>query len=228
MLWKLDQTSWWSRYHSYSQRCFGNASGVSASINIEQHGHVKVRSLRQWRPVLSRYGMRGVRVGEASNPGPVTTRSASRILATQVDSSGIEHERDLGSGRLTRPVEGRDVRPRRGHRRRLVVEIAPNVVDATAVDMSNSPDESDNDLELDLPVNEFVFNQVESDEEEDCDEVATLLDALEKDLVGSPEVTATPEDGSGSRSRSPTILGTMKDPESASAPQDAQLPSGRV
>ena len=37
--------------------------------------------------------MRGVRVGEASNPGPVTTRSASRILATQVDSSGIEHER---------------------------------------------------------------------------------------------------------------------------------------
>ena len=46
--------------------------------------------------------MRGVRVGEASNPGPVTTRSASRILATQVDSSGIEHERDLGSGCLTR------------------------------------------------------------------------------------------------------------------------------
>ena len=41
-------------------------------------------------------------------------------------------------------MEGRDVRPRRGgHRRGLVVEIAPNVVDATAVDMSNSPDESD-------------------------------------------------------------------------------------
>ena len=55
------------------KRCFGNASVLSASINIEQHGHVKVRSLRQWRPVLSRYGMRGVRVGEASNPGPVTT-----------------------------------------------------------------------------------------------------------------------------------------------------------
>ena len=45
--------------------------------------------------------MRGVRVGEASNPGPMTTPSASRILATQVDSSGIEHELDLGSGRLT-------------------------------------------------------------------------------------------------------------------------------
>ena len=52
--------------------------------------------------------MCGVRVGEASNPGPVTTRSASRILATQVDSSGIE-------GRLTQ-------------------------------------DESDNDPELELPV----------------------------------------------------------------------------
>ena len=62
--------------------------------------------------------MRGVRVGEASNPGPVTT------LATQVDSSGIEQER-------ARPMEGRDVRPRSGHRRGLVVEIAPNVVDAT-------------------------------------------------------------------------------------------------
>ena len=104
--------------------------------------------------------MRGVRVGEASNPGPVTPRrSASRILASQVDSSGIEQER-------TRPVEGRDVRPRRGHRRGLVVEIAPNVVDATAVDMSNSPDESDDDLELDVPAdNEVVFNWIESDEE---------------------------------------------------------------
>ena len=67
--------------------------------------------------------MHGVRVGEPSNPGPVTTRSASRILATQVDSSGIEQEQER-----SRPVEGRDVRPRRGHRRGLVVEMAPNVV----------------------------------------------------------------------------------------------------
>ena len=35
-------------------------------------------------------------MGEVSNPGPVTTRSASRILATQVDSSGIEQERTCG------------------------------------------------------------------------------------------------------------------------------------
>ena len=50
------------------QRCFG-----SASLHSEQHGHVKGCFLHQWR---------GVRVGELSNPGPVTTRSASRILAT--------------------------------------------------------------------------------------------------------------------------------------------------
>ena len=86
--------------------------------------------------VSSSQSMWHARVGEASNPSPVTTRSASRILATQVDSSGIEQE-------CTRPVEGRDVRPRRGHRRGLVAEMAPNVVDATAVDMSNSPDESE-------------------------------------------------------------------------------------
>ena len=87
MFWKLDQTSWW-RHHSCWQKVLRQCK--NASINIEQHGHVKVRSLHQWRPVLSRYGMRGLRVGEASNPGPVTTRSASCILATQVDSSRIE------------------------------------------------------------------------------------------------------------------------------------------
>ena len=38
------------------KRCFGNASVLSVRpINIEQHGQVKVRSLRQWRPVLSRW-----------------------------------------------------------------------------------------------------------------------------------------------------------------------------
>ena len=108
---------------------------------------------------------------------------------------------------VTRPEEGRDVRPRRGHRCGLVGEIAPNVVDTTAVDMSNSPDESDDD-----------DNPVESRDEE-----AMLLDALEKDLVGSPEVPATQvdltalgfgrEDGFGSRGQNPTILGTIGDPD---------------
>ena len=62
------------------RRCFL----AIASIHSEQHGHVKARFLRQWRPVLSRCGMRGVRVGEASNPGPENPQS-SLILATQVD-----------------------------------------------------------------------------------------------------------------------------------------------
>ena len=48
-------------------------------------------------------------------------------------------------------------------------------------------------------------------EEEDHDEEATLLDALEKDLVGSPEdpTDSAPEDGFGSCGQSPTILGTI-------------------
>ena len=73
--------------------------------------------------------------------------------------------------------------------------------------------------------NEVVFNGIDSDEEEDQDEEGKLLDALEKDLVGSPEASQVdptalgfaPEDGFG--------LGTSLDPESASARQDAQPPS---
>ena len=107
----------------------------------------------------------------------VATRSACRILATQVDSSGIEDERNPGPAHPTRPVEGRDVRPRRDHRRGLVLEIAPNVVDATAVDLSSSPHDSLVDaLELDLPVDdEVVFDPVESDEEEHTDEKAVAV-----------------------------------------------------
>ena len=68
---------------------------------------------------------------------------------------------------------------------------------------------------------------------EDQNEEGTLLDALEKDLVGSPEASQVdptalgfaPENGFGSRGQSPTILGTIVDPGSASARQDAQPPS---
>ena len=69
----------------------------------------------------------------------VTTRSACQLLATQVDSSGPGH--------LTRPLEGRDVRSRRDHRRGLSHD---GVVDA---------------LELDLPVND-EFDPVEHIDEE--------------------------------------------------------------
>ena len=130
--------------------------------------------------------MRGVRVGEASNPSPVTTRGASRILATQVDSSGIEHERDLGSGRLTRdesdddpelelPVDN-ELLPsptRRRPSRRLVLvpgtgsarsqsfQIPPTVVD------SPPPSNVLDALEFDLTIED-------SDEVDCCDPVAQV------------------------------------------------------
>ena len=63
-------------------------------------------------PVLevnARYGLRGVRVGEASNPGPVQTRQARRsqtlIPVAQVDVSSEEEV-------LVRPNRGRHVVPR--------------------------------------------------------------------------------------------------------------------
>ena len=63
------------------------------------------------------------------------------------------------------------------HRRGLVVEIAPNVVDATADDLSSSPSDSVVDaLELDLPVDdEFVFDPVEFDKEEDNNEESVVV-----------------------------------------------------
>ena len=58
------------------------------------------------------------------------------------------------------------MRPRRDHQRGLVVETAPNVVDATAVDLSSSPHDSVVDaLELDLAVDE-EFDGEERDDEE--------------------------------------------------------------
>ena len=62
------------------------------AIICGQHGdlvNAKLVSLRgagekqcQLRPM---YGMRGVRVGDASHPGPVQTRNARRLLSTQID-----------------------------------------------------------------------------------------------------------------------------------------------
>ena len=89
------------------------------------------------------------------NPRSIAAAGMARSAAIQVDSSGIEDDRDLGPGCLTGLVEGRDVRPRRDHQRGLVVETAPNVVGVTAVDLSNSPHDSVVDaLELDLAVDE--------------------------------------------------------------------------
>ena len=67
------------------------------------------------RIVSHRCGFRGCRVGEASNPGPVQTRQATRLEedergVTQVDVSSEE-------GLLVRPNIGRDVVARTVSRR---------------------------------------------------------------------------------------------------------------
>ena len=58
------------------------------------------------------------------------------------------------------------MRPRKDHQYGLVVETAPNIVDATAVDLSSSPHDSVVDaLELDLAVDEEFDGEERNDEE---------------------------------------------------------------
>ena len=134
------------------------------------------------RRVVSRCGLRGVRVGEASHPGPrrrrwVRSSSAESSWSGPDRALRDDSERDLldldvvrtvgevdassDNEPLMRPSSGRHVVPRRGekefnqvaevgepsaidvgprgihvgpgHRGRLVVEVAPGVVDASAV-----------------------------------------------------------------------------------------------
>ena len=60
--------------------------GICGQHDLVNAKLVPLRGIRekqcQLRPL---YGMRGVRVGEASHPGPVQTRNARRLLSTQVD-----------------------------------------------------------------------------------------------------------------------------------------------
>ena len=81
------------------------------------HSRCGLRGVCQLRPL---YGMRGVRVGEASNPGPVQTRQARRLGRLEQSDEEI----------LVRPNSGRHVIPRRTgdvfavasrHNRRLVL-----------------------------------------------------------------------------------------------------------
>ena len=131
--------------------------------------------------------MRGVRVGEASNPSPVTT-------STQVDSSGIEHERDLGTRdesdddpELELPVDN-ELLPsptRRRPSRRLVLvpgtgsarsqsfQIPPTVVD------SPPPSNVLDALEFDLTIED-------SDEVDCCDPVAQVPSVAQQELQSVP------------------------------------------
>ena len=81
------------------------------------HSRCGLRGVCQLRPL---YGMRGVRVGEASNPGPVQTRQARRLGRLEQSDEEI----------MVRPNSGRHVIPRRTgdvfavasrHNRRLVL-----------------------------------------------------------------------------------------------------------
>ena len=77
--------SWWWSQLIWSS--FGNASVLSASIHSEQHGHVKVRFLRLWRPVLNGHGMLGVAV--------VRRRTQARLVEGR-DVRPRRHPRDTG------------------------------------------------------------------------------------------------------------------------------------
>ena len=96
--------------------------------------------------------LRGVRAGEASNPCPPTRRSA-RLQGVRAD-----------------------------HRRSLVVEVAPKVVDATAVDLSDTMD-GENDLADSEAVP--VFNSMDSDEEDEFDRTVAQSRSME-DAPRSP------------------------------------------
>ena len=74
------------------------------------------------------YGLRGVRVGEASNPG------RSRQLSPGHGALSESPPPTRRSARLQAMVQ------RAGHRRGLVVEVAPGVVDATVVALPNLRD----------------------------------------------------------------------------------------
>ena len=69
---------------------------------------------------------------------------------------------------------------RAGHRKGLVVEVAPNVVDASAVVLSSSPHVI-TDVELDCDASVPVFDPLESNDEDE-------LDAISRNVTGVPGV----------------------------------------
>ena len=99
-----------------------------------------------WFRVVLLYGLRGVRVGEASNPGP-SRQLADSPLPTRRSAS----LRALGSTA--------------GHRRGLVVEVALGVVDVSAVALPGSPHVITLAVEPDVP----VFDPMDSVDEDEFD-----------------------------------------------------------
>ena len=80
-----------------------------------------------WFHMVLLYGLRGVRVGEASNPGP----------SSQLSSGHGSPSESLPPTRRSARLQA--MGPRAGHRRGLVVEVALGVVDAAAVALPSAP-----------------------------------------------------------------------------------------
>ena len=83
---------------------FGGRSNAVATVDptpvcCDEHGPLSVRRHQNSRMVHARYGLRGVLVGEANNPGP------RRQCRHHFESSSEDEF-------LVRPIEGRDVIPR--------------------------------------------------------------------------------------------------------------------
>ena len=102
-----------------------------------------------WFRVVLLYCLRGVRVGEASNPGPIR-----QLADSQLPTRRSARLQAMGSTA--------------GHRRGLVVEVAPNVVDATAVALPSPPHVITDVVGSDVP----VFDPMDSDEEVEFDAVS--------------------------------------------------------
>ena len=126
------------------------------------------RTVRTW-------GYRGVRVGEASHPGPrslpaptVVDSDEEPLLRHAVAVSQPTHGVAVADSGIRRSARSQGERA--DHRRGLVVEVAPGVVDATAVDLSDDVSDGDDDLADGEAVPGFF--KMDSDEEDEFDRTA--------------------------------------------------------
>ena len=152
----------------------------SAKMSVDG-GHGAVRSWPLGRMVRA-WGYRGVRVGEASHPGPRLLRAP-----TVVDSDEEPLLRARRTFAVSQPTHGLAVADsgtrhsarllgvRADHRRGLVVEVAPGVVDATAVDL--------------MTIWQMVpaFNFMDSDEEDEFDRTVAESRPIEDVPRPSPD-----------------------------------------
>ena len=143
---------------------------MQPSVSGEHDHGMKLSNL-----VTHQRGFEGCRVGEASNPGPRIRRLLRLVEGRDVSRKTTQEDSDSDAPLLSLPpsVPGESPHPTRrsarlqalgsraGHRRGLIVELAPNVVDASAVALHVITD-----VEFDCDASAPVFDPLESDEEE--------------------------------------------------------------